>query len=175
MSELSFRRYQPPDAEAVWTLHERAMAAAGTDPSDIPGTDDLQRIEEAYLASGGEFLVGIHTHAGVEGLETTDGSLLAMGGFLPTDAGYEDERTVEGDAAELHRMRVAPAYQRRGYGTGLLESLEARAAAMGIDRLLATTAERQTAAVEFYPAHGYREVERSSHGDYHLLHFEKSL
>jgi len=175
--EMTLRQYDPRDESAVWTLHEWAMRAAGTDPDDVPGSDDLRHVEERYL-DGGEFLVGV-----VAGLDTDDdhdwpvtfdGRLVAMGGLLPSENGHADERTVAG-AAELHRMRVAPPTQGRGYGRELLAALETRAVELGYDRLLATTAERQTAATRFYPAAGYEAVDRSTHGEYELVHFEKGL
>jgi ribosomal protein S18 acetylase RimI-like enzyme len=95
-----------------------------------------------------------------------------MGGYLPTEVGYEDERSVP-DAAELHRMRVAPTHQRRGYGRALLDELERRATAAGFDLLVATTAMRQESAVRFYRSNGYTEVDRSEYGEYDLVHFEK--
>jgi GNAT superfamily N-acetyltransferase len=181
--DLKFRRYEDRDAEAVWELHELAMADSGTDPSDVPGTDDLRRVREAYVETGGEFLVGVLPEANAGGdaadpekttPETADGALVAMGGFLPTGAGHEDERSVAG-AAELHRMRVAPDYQRRGYGRRLLDALERRARDAGFDRVLATTAHRQRSAVAFYPSEGYAETGRSTYGEYQLVHFEKPL
>ncbi|WP_276270868.1 GNAT family N-acetyltransferase [Haloarcula litorea] len=182
MSDLHLRRYDDRDADAVWALHEWAMRAAGTDPSDIPGTEDLRDVEAAYLDAGGEFLVGVlaDTDGAVAGdadrapPETFDGPVVAVGGLLPNEAGHADERTVAG-AAELHRMRVAPTHQRRGYGRRLLARLEARAADLGYDPLLATTALEQPAAVDFYRAAGYEEVGRSTEAGYELVHFEKPL
>lgn len=124
---LRLRRYDPRDADAVWTLHEWAMREAGVDPSDIPGTEDLRDVSGSYLDTGGEFLVGV-----VDGdasderpPATVDERVVAMGGLLPNEARHADERSVPG-AAELHRMRVAPTHQRRGYGRRLLVALEAR-------------------------------------------------
>jgi len=171
---VTFRRYDPRDQDAVLALHEWAMEDAGTDPEDIPGTEDLRAIEETYL-DGGEFLVGT-VEAGESGAipATFDGGLVAMGGFLPGEDGHEDERTVAG-AAELHRMRVAPTHQRRGIGRRLLAELESRIADEGYETAVATTARRQSGAVAFYPSAGYREVERSAYGAYELVHFEKAL
>ena len=149
---LRIRRYDPHDADPVWTLHETALRDAGTDPADVPGTDDLQRIEATYLDAGGDFLVG----------------------FVPSEAGHDDERTIAG-AAELHRMRVAPTHQRRGYGQALLVTLEERAANRGFDVVLATTARRQSAAVAFYREEGYEPVGESTEAGYRLIHFEKEL
>jgi len=180
MAALRLRQYDPRDCDAVWQLHERAMRAAGTDPSDIPGTDDLRTIGSTYLDGGGDFLVGVcedelALEAGTASPpETFDGTLVAMGGFLPSEAGHDDERTVAG-AAELHRMRVAPDFQGRGYGRQLLGALERRAAAAGFEVALATTARRQKRAQEFYTAAGYRAVDRSTFGEYELVHFEKRL
>ncbi|QGA84138.1 GNAT family N-acetyltransferase [Halomicrobium sp. LC1Hm] len=176
-SELTLRQYDPRDAHAVWELHEWAMRVAGTDPADVPGTDDLRAIETQYLDAGGAFLVGIgdgedDSDAAVP--ETFDGPVVAMGGLLPSESGHDDERTVPG-AAELHRMRVAPPMQGRGHGRDLLAALERRAAQLGFETLLATTAVRQEAAARFYPAAGYREVDRSVQGEYELIHFEKTL
>jgi GNAT superfamily N-acetyltransferase len=181
-SDLTLRAYDTRDAEAVWTLHEWALSDAGTDPADVPGTDDLRRIESAYLDTGGAFLVGvIPADSPTDGTafdrrppETFDGRLVAMGGFVPTDSGRAEERSV-GGAVELHRMRVAPTHQRRGYGRVLLHALETEARDAGFGLVLATTATRQAAAVEFYPREGYRAVDRSSAGAYELVHFEKEL
>lgn len=173
-----FRRYQPADADAVWQLHEWALRDAGTDPADLPGVDDLRRVEQTYLGEdpSGAFIIGTvppSATTDLGGLETIDGCVVAMGGLLPNNAGYDDERTAAA-AAELHRMRVAPPYQGNGYGRRLLAALERRART-GFDRLLATTATRQTAAVALYASAGYERVGTSTYGEYQLVHFEKEL
>lgn len=182
-SNLRLRRYDDRDAAAVWELHELAMEPTATDPDDIPGTDDLRTIEGTYLDAGGEFLVGVlpdaETGATAENRVgpapgVHDGVLVAMGGVLPNEAGHDDERAVAG-AAELHRMRVAPASQREGYGRELLHALEEWAREAGFDPLLATTARTQPAAVEFYREEGYEAVGESTEAGYKLVHFEKSL
>jgi ribosomal protein S18 acetylase RimI-like enzyme len=176
---LRLRRYDPRDADAVWTLHEWAMRESGVDPGAIPGTDDLRDVTGSYLDAGGDFLVGVVDGDADEGgggdrpPATSDGRVVAAGGFLPNEAGHADERTVPG-AAELHRMRVAPTHQRRGYGRRLLDELEARAAERGFDPILATTAKRQSGAVALYWSAGYEMVDESQEGEYVLVHFEKS-
>lgn len=177
VEELRLRRYDRRDADAVWTLHERALRDAGTDPEDVPGTDDLRRIETAYLDSGGDFLVGfvpVRTETAGAERRVGDGLLVAMGGFVPSETGHAYERTVPG-AAELHRMRVAPKHQRRGYGRRLLTRLEERATERGFDTLLATTARNQSAAVAFYRAEGYDPIGEGAEAGYRLVHFEKEL
>jgi len=150
MAGFSLRQYDPRDADAVWALHEWAMAATGTDPADIPGTEDLRNVEATYLDSGGEFLVGILPAAPETFPETGDGAVAAMGGFLPSEVGHDDERTVPG-AAELHRMRVAPPCQGEGYGRQLLAELETRATAAGFEAAVATTARGNSVHSTFMP------------------------
>jgi ribosomal protein S18 acetylase RimI-like enzyme len=182
-----FRQYDPRDADAVAELDEWAMRTAGTDPADIPGNEDIEHIGSAYLDAGGAFLVGTVDPAAVDAtafdgsggrdraaFETFDGLVVAMGGFLPNEEGYDDERTVAG-AAELHRMRVAPPCQGRGYGTDLLRALEERVSAAGFSRVLATTAQRQQRALSLYAGAGYERVDRSQYGEYDLVHFEKTV
>ncbi len=173
---LSLRPYDPRDADAVWRLHELAFRDLDTDPDDIPGTDDLRDVQATYVESGGGFFVGTVPPAagGPDAPRVHDGALVAMGGYLPSEAGHEDERTVSG-AAELHRMRVAPSCQRRGFGRRLLWRLESAVAAAGYDPVLATTARRQAAAVQFYRNEGYTTTGRSRSGEYELIHFEKAL
>ena len=174
--DLRLRRCRADDVEAILELDGWALREAGTDPADVPGSGDLRELPASYREAGGAFVVGTLPEAAANGRlpALTDGHLVAAGGFRPTDAGYEDERVVE-DAAELHRMRVAPPHQGRGYGRELLSELERRALAAGFRRLLATTAARQRSAVAFYPAAGYREVGRSTYGEYELVHFQKEL
>ena len=153
MTDVLIRRFEPADSDAVLTLDERAMRGEGTDPEDIPDIDDLHRIEETYLDSGGEFLVA-----------ETGGRVVAMGGLA-----------IDGDQAELLRIRVDPDHQREGVGSRLLARLETVARERGVERLVAETARRQGAATEFYPAHGFEEQSRRSFEDYELIEFEKQL
>lgn len=183
MTGIEFRRYDDRDSGSIVALDEWALQNTGTDPEDIPGREDLHDIEGSYLDAGGDFVVGILANEDSDfaverdwlaRIETRDGLVVAMGGFLPNEAGHEDERTVAG-AAELHRMRIAPPCQRRGYGTALLEELESRATEADIDHLLATTAFQQESAVAFYPSFGYERVGTSTFEEYELVHFEKHL
>lgn len=149
----TIRRYRPTDAPAVRTLHERVVRAAGTDPGDIPGAADVADIEGAYLETGGEFLVA-----------ERDGRLVGMGGLA-----------VDGDEGELFRMRVATDCQREGVGSRLLDALEAAARERGAARLYAETARRQSAALAFYPANGYEQVDARTDGEYDLVTYRKDL
>ena len=188
-TELSLRSYEPRDDEAIWALHEWAMEETDVNIADIPGTEDLHTVETAYLETGGAFVVGtVNSEQPLDeqstaaeqsaytesDLATDDGLIVTMGGIVPNHAGHSDERDRPG-AAEVHRMRVAPTHQRRGYGKQLLSELEQRAAAAGFETLLVTTSTRQSAALAFYAAQGYARTGSSTAGSYELVHFEKRL
>jgi GNAT superfamily N-acetyltransferase len=135
---LTIRRFESRDGDAVRALHRAAMEQAD---AFLPGPwdADLEDVGRSYLVAGGEFLVG-----------EVDGRVVAMGALRRID-----ERT-----AELKRMRVAPAQQRKGVGTRLLEALEGAAHQLRFEALELDTLVRQVAARAFYTKHGYVEMER---------------
>jgi N-acetylglutamate synthase-like GNAT family acetyltransferase len=153
MGDPVVRRYESGDETAVKRVFRRAMRDAGTDPADVPGTRDLDWIEAAYLDTGGEFLV-----------VDVDGEVVATGGLA-----------VDGDVAELFRVAVDPSHQRTGHGSRLLGALEDAARERGVERIVLTTAQRQDAATDFYPDHGYEQTGRDRHGEYRLRHYAKRL
>lgn len=151
---LLIRRYEEADRDDVWALHNRALAVSGAHAGNGPWDDDLHNVAAVYLATGGEFLVGL-----------LDGRLVAMGAL----------RRTAPDRAEIKRMRVDPAFQRRGFGGAILAALERRAAVLGCPFLHLDTTVIQTAAQRFYLAHGYREVGRSVVGGFDTILYEKRL
>jgi ribosomal protein S18 acetylase RimI-like enzyme len=171
------RRFDPSrdDPADLHALHERALRDAGTDPADVPGTEDLDDVPGTYLA-GGEFLVGDDEQG------ADHDSLVAMGGYRPaTDLppggheGFAPGAADPADAVELFRIAVAPEAQGRGLGADLLSELEHRAAAAGYEWVVLTTAAHQRAGVELYRSRGYEEVGRMQEGEYELVRFEKRL
>lgn len=140
--ELGVRRYRPPDAAAVWAVHEAAFRASPLPfVEDAPADADLRAIVTEYL-DGGEFVVG----------ELCD-EVVAVGGFQP----------VDGCTVEIRRMRVHPEYQRRGFGRQILRSLEERARDRGFQRAALETVDRLEAALSLYREAGYEVVERRDH------------
>lgn len=156
----TLRRYEPGDGEAVRRLHRTALADAGTDPDDVPGTEDLSDVAGRYLDAGGEFLV-------VE--DDATGEVVAMGGLAVEGDG------TPADAGELFRIAVDPERQREGHGARIVDGLEDAARERGLDRVVLWTAQRQRAAVRFYRARGYEGADHRTEGEYELLRFEKSL
>jgi ribosomal protein S18 acetylase RimI-like enzyme len=148
---LGVRRLAAGDARAVRALDDATMSAAGAHGR---GDEDLDSIAAAYLEDGGDFLVGI-----------CDGRLIAMGAL----------RHVTDAVAELNRMRVHPAFQRRGFGRTILARLEHRAGDLGYRQLRLDTTVMQTAAQRLYQSAGYREVGRGQLAGAEVVYFEKAL
>lgn len=163
MSDLTLRRYEPGDAEAVWDLHERALRAAGAYHEEFAYRDaDVRNVEEEYLEPGGEFVVG-----------ERDGEVVAMGALQPaSEVAYHDGGAA---TAVVRRMRVEPTLQRRGYGTQVLAYLEERAADLGFERLVLDATDEQAAAMAFYERHGYEETDRESIPVGEMVFYEKVL
>ncbi|MFD1512129.1 GNAT family N-acetyltransferase [Halomarina rubra] len=157
---LHVRRYEPPDENAVWTVHDRAFRAS---PMEFfPWYNRyLRHVPETFLDAGGEFLVGVVTERdGRAETETTDGRVVAIGGFLPVDDGGTRDDAIETDTvrtAELRSLRVDPSAQRRGYGKTLVRDLEHRARRRGFERMTLHTEPALAAAQAFYRSLGYEE------------------
>ena len=114
---------------------------------------DLTAIEEPYLRTGGEFLLGFLSER-----------LIAMGGFKRLSPGV----------AELRRTRIDSDLQGQGYGTLLLRELERRTYQSGVRTLRLEAAKRRPLTLEFYRKHGYRELGQSFYGAVETLRFEKA-
>ena len=139
MPPVRVRRYREEDRQAVWELHNLALEQTEAHLGNGPWDDDLGAIAATYLEGGGEFLVGVE-----------DARIVAMGALRPRDA----------RRAEIRRMRVHPAVQRRGFGRRLLHQLEQRAAELGYRTLVLDTTMQQQAAQALYRSEGYEETGR---------------
>ena len=64
------------------------------------------------------------------------------------------------DIAELQRIAVSEGHRRRGLASALLEEVVGLAVRSGADRLLLEVREDNAAALGFYAAHGFVEVDR---------------
>lgn len=80
---------------------------------------------------------------------------VAMGGWrLRPDVQALDRRV----AAEIKRMYVVPAAQRRGHGRAVLAQLEDSARAAGAEVMVLETGEMQPEAIALYESAGYQPV-----------------
>jgi GNAT superfamily N-acetyltransferase len=72
-------------------------------------------------------------------------------------------------------MRVHPDVWRRGFGSAMLERLEARARDLGCRTLELCTTARQRAARRFYESRGYVETDRFPSMGFEVIRYEKEL
>jgi len=149
---LTIRPFRPADAEPVWVLHNVALRDAGAHAGNGPWDEDLKRIPEAY--ADGVFLIG-----------EEDGRIVAMGGI----------QRLSPTEAEVKRMRVHPEFQRRGFGSRILERLESEAARLGVRTLKLHTTTLQVPAQKLYGKHGYRETGRSEMLGFKTINYEKEI
>jgi len=56
---LHIRRYEASDKRVVRRLHDDALNEVGAHLGSGQWDEDLNEIEDVYLGSGGEFLVGV--------------------------------------------------------------------------------------------------------------------
>jgi GNAT superfamily N-acetyltransferase len=147
-------RYQPEYQEPMLALHRSAIEGFTLGMSQQQDEADLVAVEEIYLRSRGEFLLGFVSER-----------LVAMGGF----------KRLTDDLAELRRMRIARDLQGRGYGTLMLRELERRAFDSSIRTLCLDTARRRPLTLEFYRKHGYQETGQSFYGAVETVQFSKTL
>lgn len=167
---LSVRQYEPRDAEAVRELHERALRDVGVYDEEFAHLDaDLRRIPAEYLDAGGEFLVGERDTDDA----TAGTALVAMGGLQPAPA--VDHHRGDDSVGVVRRMRVDPDHQRRGYGSTVLERLEARARDLAFERLVLDTTPRQEAAMALYESFGYEQRRREGTDVVEMVVYGKGL
>jgi len=147
-------RYQPEHQKPMLALHRSTVEEFTLGMSQLQDDADLVAIDEVYLRSRGEFLLGFIGER-----------LVAMGGF----------KRLSDVVAELRRMRIAHDLQGQGYGTLMLRELERRAFQSGVRTLCLDTARRRTLTLEFYRKHGYQETGRSFYGAVETVQFSKAL
>ena len=109
MKSMELVQYLPKYFESMLTLHRseknNITAKLGIDVgiADDKEEVDLWALENTYIQSGGDFLIGL-----------LDSSVIAMGGF----------QWLSSDSAELRRMRIQTDLQGQGYGSQLLNELQ---------------------------------------------------
>jgi GNAT superfamily N-acetyltransferase len=147
-------RYRPEHQETMLALHRSAITGFILGMSQQDDEADLMAIEQVYLRSGGEFLIGFINE-----------KLVAMGGF----------KRLSDTSAELRRMRIEREFQGRGCGTQLLRELERIAYHSGIRTLCLDTAQKRPLTLEFYRKHEYQETGRGFYGEVETVQFSKTL
>lgn len=147
-------RYRPEFQAAMLSLHRSALEGFVLGITQQQDEADLMALEDTYLHSRGEFLLGF-----------LNDQLVAMGGF----------KRLSDEVAELKRMRIARELQGKGYGTLLLRELERRASESGVRTLCLDAARRRPLTLEFYRKHGYEECGQGFYGVVEMVQFRKVI
>jgi len=117
---------------------------------ELYGTPDETPFSAAeFVAPAGGFFVGYLLDRPV-----------AMGGWRFSDAGVPQQARRP---AEVKRMYVDAHRRGRGFARAVLAALEADAMGAGADWMILQTGRPQTAAVAFYQALGYDDIESFGH------------
>lgn len=131
---VTIRRYRSSDRSSLQSMYARTPPAGTTTADRQPWPDDLEHMDECYLAAW----VAVDPAGGAEPI------VGMVGVALPDPALAGDVfRELQG-LVQLRRMRVAPEWQRRGVGRRLTETVIDWAASSGAQALvLETTASRR--------------------------------
>jgi GNAT superfamily N-acetyltransferase len=156
MENVKLRRYISSDYDTVLRLHFEGLQQHGVriNTELIPGLDDdLGRIEEEYLKDG-DFLIATINEVPV---------------------GIGAIRKIDTRTMEIKRMRVEPAYQERGIGSMILDTLIEKARRLGYGRLILDTTDRMQVARHLYKSRGFREYRRNTFGNILVIYYEMDL
>ena len=137
-SDVKVRRFQASDLETVLKLHREGLQQTSSYAQDRQFDADLSDIPTNYF-HGGEFLIALK-----------DDSIVGMGAI----------RKIDQATAEIKRMRVVAAWQRKGIGAYILQILIKRAKDLGYHRVILDTTINMIAAQHLYEKHGFREYKR---------------
>ena len=160
MKSMEVVQYLPEHLEPMLALHRSeklslvARLSLDVGISDDEEEADLRTLEQTYIQSGGDFLIGL-----------LYGVVIATGGF----------QRLSSNSAELRRMRIQTDLQGQGYGSQLLKELERMAFQHGIRKFSFETAKARPLTLEFYRKHGYQETGTGFYGNIETVHFTKVL
>lgn len=150
---IVFRHFKKGDTKKIIELHKIALMETGAYASG-PWNDDMKNIEKVYIKPGGCFV-----------LIEKSSNIIAMGAL----------KIINSKEAEIKRMRVEPAIQRKGYGQIILDYIISFAINNKIKRLILDTTELQIPAQEFYKKNNFTEYGRDKWNDISLILYEREL
>ena len=84
-------------------------------------------------------------------------------------------RKIDGNTAEIKRMRVEIKLQRQGIGLLILNYLIGRAKELGYTRIVLDTSTNQIAAMRLYEKSGFKEYQRGEIAHLHMIYYEMIL
>ena len=123
------------------------------EPSSSPAA---RRLAEALDALILERYPGLPTNGLEPGFDALGGVFVV--GYSAGEPAACGALRREGEAAEVKRMFVAPAWRGRGFARDILAFLEGEAARRGFSRAILETGVRQPEAIGLYRSAGWREI-----------------
>ena len=150
MNDIELRDYEQGDQDAVWQLHVDGLKQTNSFVEDPTLDEDLNRVVDVYR----EFLIA-----------TIGNEIVGMGAL----------REVDSQTAEIKRMRVTPAQQRKGIGSQIIDRLLSSAKQLGYEKVILDTSENQEGAQHLYEKKGFTESKRSMRGELENIHYELDI
>jgi len=148
------RQYRKADHEEVIRLHREGIDQIGFFFNDTEDTDrDLDHIESVYLKDG-DFLIAI-----------INDQIVGIGAL----------RRINGQIAEIKRMRVDKRLQGKGVGSRILDELVHRATALGYRRLILDIVKNNRQARTFYKNRGFKLYQKRVVAGLDLVLYERVL
>jgi ribosomal protein S18 acetylase RimI-like enzyme len=154
MNNLTIRRYQEQDKEAIWQLHVDGLNQTSSFVSHPELDLDFENINGVYIERKGEFFVA-----------SLNNTIIGMGAL----------KQIDTDTAEIKRMRVHFNHQGKGIGSMILEKLLVRAKELGYSKLILDTTEKQVVAQKMYEKHGFMRCNKNSIGSSNVLFYQLDL
>lgn len=165
--------YRPEDAAAVAAMHRRAARAQATGDRWAPlPVGERSSPEAAHLAfwlavvgtPPADEIIGTVGLRRVGSAATTAADTVEHSGLSPAQLGAPPPRV-----GEVRRLRVAPAWRRRGVATALIRALIDWSVRHHLASLVLNTTSAQGPALALYASLGFEEVGRSYLGIYELV------
>lgn len=133
------RSWQPRDRTIVVNLICTILAEYGLDSEPCGADEDVEKVEEFYDKTGGEFWV----------VEASD-QIVGTAAYYPIQRGN--------NAVEIRKMYLHPEVRGQGLGKFLLKELENRIQSQGFQEIYLETATVLKEAVQLYESCGYQQT-----------------
>jgi putative acetyltransferase len=133
------RPWQPNDRDVVFNLIASILAEYGLGSERCGADEDVEKVEEFYVQTGGEFWV----------IEWDD-QIVGTAAYYPIQRGN--------NAVEIRKMYLIPDVRGKGLGKFLLKELENKIKSQGFKEIYLETATVLKEAVKLYESCGYQQT-----------------
>ncbi len=137
--DFIIRSWQPRDRQIVVNLISTILAEYGLGSEPCGADQDVEKVEEFYHQTGGEFWV----------VEQSD-NIVGTAAYYPIKRGNH--------AVEIRKMYLIPEARKQGLGQFLLKELENKIQSQGFQEIYLETATVLKEAVKLYERCGYQQT-----------------